>query len=320
MTPFGDNDDGRPVHRLTISNGGLTAAFLTRGAILNDVRIDGIDRNLTIGSDDLADYFGPMIYHGALVGPVVNRIAGATAELDGQTLRFPPNEGENLLHSGTAGTWARVWEVTEHGPAHVLLRIDLDHLEGGFPGRRTITARFSVNDAGVLRLDLRAATDRPTFMNVANHSYWKLDDRPTWAEHALRIAADACLPVDAALIPTGEVRDVTGTGLDFRAARRPRLDDPLIDHCFVLSRGPVPLRDVLWFTGADGVSMTMATTEPGLQVYDGGQGARPGAVRHEAPAFEAQGWPDAMHHAGFPSVLLRPGQVYSTTTTWRFAR
>lgn len=318
MTPFGTNDDGRPVHRLTIAGGGLSVAVLTRGAILHGVRMDGSDRNLTVASDNLADYFGPMIYHGALVGPVVNRIAGATADLDGTTYRFTPNENANLLHSGPLGTWARVWEVTEHSATHVLLRMDLADMEDGFPGNRSITARFATPGDGVLRLDLRAATDRPTWMNVANHSYWKFDDAPTWDSHRLRLAADAYLPVTNDLLPTGEVRDVTGTGHDFRQARAPRLDDPLIDHSFVLARRPGPLRDALWFTGG-GVTMTMATTEPGLQVYDGGQGARPGKVRHEAPAFEAQGWPDAMHHPDFPQVVLRPGQTYSTTTIWRFA-
>lgn len=319
MTPFGTNDDGQPVHRLTIGAGDLTASFLTRGAILRDLRLAGVDRNLTVGSDHLPDYFGPMVYHGAIVGPVANRIAGAQAEVGGVAIAAPPNDGRNLLHSGLRGTWSRVWGVTEHGPAHVLLRLDLDHMEGGFPGNRTITARFTAKEDNSLRLDLRAATDRPTFMNVVNHSYWNLDGSPDWGRHLLRVAADAYLPVDAGLIPTGEIRDVTGTGFDFRSARRAPLGAPAIDHCLVLSRASAGLREVLWFKGESGVTLTMATTEPGMQVYDGGQGARPGAPIHEAPAFEAQGWPDAMHHAGFPSVTLLPGQVYSTTTVWRFA-
>lgn len=316
MTPFGTNDDGRPVHRLTIGRGGLTASFLTRGAILQDLRLAGVDRSLTVGSDHLPDYFGPMVYHGAIVGPVANRIAGARAEIGGVAITAPPNEGPNLLHSGLTGTWSRVWEVTEHGPDHVLFRLDLDHMEGGFPGNRTLTARFSLREDNALRLDLRAATDRPTFMNVVNHSYWNLDGSADWGGHRLQVAADAWLPVDAGLIPTGEIRDVTGTGYDFREARQAPLGAPGIDHCLVLSRAPTGLRDVLWFTGESGVTLTMATTEPGMQVYDGGAGV----PRWQAPAFEAQGWPDAMHHAGFPSVTLQPGQVYSTTTVWKFGR
>lgn len=320
MTPFGINDDGRPVHRLTIGAGDLSASFLTRGAILQDLRLAGVDRNLTVGSDDLADYFGPMVYHGAVVGPVANRIAGARAEVGGVAITAPANDGPNLLHSGAGGTWRRVWEVTEHGAAHVLFRLDLAHLEDGFPGNRTITARFALREDNVLRLDLRGASDRPTLMNVVTHSYWNLDGSPDWGRHRLRVAADAWLPVDAGLIPTGEIRDVTGTGYDFRSARSAVLGAPAIDHCLVLSRAPAGLRDVLWYQGESGVSLTMATTEPGMQVYDGGQGARPGAAVHEAPAFEAQGWPDAMHHPGFPPVTLMPGQVYSTTTLWKFGR
>lgn len=317
MTPFGTNDDGRPVHRLTIGAGDLAASFLTRGAILHDVRLAGIDRNLTIGSDRIDDYFGPMIYHGALVGPVANRIAGARAEIGGTAIAAAANDGPNLLHGGRAGTWARVWEVTEHGADHVLFRLDLDHLEDGFPGNRTITARFTARPDNTLRLDLRGASDRATFLNVVNHSYWNLDGSPTWAGHRLRIAAGHYLPVDDGLIPTGEIRAVAGTPFDFREARQPDLN-ALLDHNFVLARAPGALRDVLWLTGESGVGLTMATTEPGMQVYDGGQGTRPGTQRHEAPAIEAQGWPDAMHHAGFPQVTVMPGQTYATTTVWKF--
>jgi aldose 1-epimerase len=164
-----------------------------------------------------------------------------------------------------------------------------------------------------------AATDVPTLFNAANHSYWNLDGTPTWEGHELTIHAEGYTPVDAALIPEGEAA-VAGTPYDFRAPRTPRPGEPPMDHNFCTASARGPLREVMTLRGRSGVTLTIATTEPGLQVYDGSQGARPGAVLHEALALEAQSWPDAPANPSFPSILLKPGEVYRQVTEWRFSR
>jgi aldose 1-epimerase len=321
MTPFGTLPDGRPVAAITLAAGDLSVRLLTLGSVLHGVQLAGSGHNLTLASDDPADYLGPALYFGAIVGPVANRLRGAAAEIDGRTCRFDPNQdGRHTLHSGAAGTHLRLWDVVAHDGRTATLATTLPDGEGGFPGTRRITAAWRVLAPATLRLDLTATTDAPTLLNLANHSYWNLDGSPTWEGHRLRIAADRYLPVDDELLPTGEVRPVAGTGFDFRTPRQPRPGDPAIDHNFCLSEARVPLREVLWLTGTSGITLTIATTACGLQVYDGGHSRRPGRSLHEGFAIEPQSWPDAPHNPAFPPIGVRPGTTWSQTTEWRFTR
>jgi aldose 1-epimerase len=312
MERFGATAAGRDVDRIMLGSGDLRVAVLTHGAALQSVRLMGVGHDLTCGSDLMADYEGPMCYHGTLVGPAANRLRGARAPVAGVVHQLVPNEAGNLLHSGPAGMHARAWEVIDAQPDEVTLGLRL--VGDGLPGRRQVWAQFAVRGA-VLRLEVTASTDAPTLMNVAQHSYWNLDGRATWAGHRLQIAAERYLPTDAAMLPTGEVRGVAGTPMDFRATRVIVPGDPGLDTNFCLSDGRGPLREVLWLQGQT-VSMAFATTEPGVQVYDGAACLRP----YEGLAIEAQGWPDAPNQAGFPSVELHPGTTYHQITEWRFGR
>jgi aldose 1-epimerase len=312
---FGTTATGQTVHRITLTNGHLTANLLTYGCALQSLRIVGIPYDLTLGSHTLADYEGPMCYHGTLVGPVANRLTAARASIDGQMVQFPANEpAGTLLHGGRDGIHTRLWTLADMTGTSVMLTLDLPDSDGGFPGNRHVTAHFALHDT-TLRMQITATTDAATLMNIAQHSYWNLNGTPTWAGHSLQVAADTFLPVTPDMLPTGQIQTVAGTPFDFRQPRRIAPGDPVMDTCFCL--GTAPLRDVLWLTG-DRLAMTLATTEPGLQVYDGLQGIRPGHAPHEGLAIEAQGWPDAPNHAGFPSIALVPRQTYSQTTTWRF--
>ncbi|EAR49888.1 putative aldose 1-epimerase protein [Oceanicola granulosus HTCC2516] len=322
MTPAGHTADGTPVEAITLSAGELTVTFLTLGAILQSVRLAGVDHDLTLGSTDIADYErGGMHYFGAVVGPVANRFAGAQAPLGGEMRRFEANQdGKHLLHSGSVGTWGKIWRVAERRDDAVTFALDLPDGEGNFPGNRHLEARFEVRAPATLAMTLTATSDALTFMNMTNHSYWNLDGSEDWAGHRLRVDAERYMPVDADAAPTGEVREVAGTTFDFRTEKPLERDDPALDHNFCLSDGRRPLREVLRLEGASGVAMTMATTEPGMQVYDGRDGIRPGHGPFEGLAIEAQGWPDAPNHAGFPSIELAPGETYRAETEWTFTR
>ncbi|MCA0042214.1 aldose epimerase family protein [Celeribacter litoreus] len=326
---FGKLSDGRAIHAVTITDGTLSATILTLGAILNDVRLTGVDHSLTIGSPTLAAYDnGPLKQFGALVGPVANRIAGATAPLDGETLHFPANEGTTCLHSGVAGLHSEVWEIGAQTPQSVTLTCDLPDGKDGFPGNRSITATFSIRAPATLHMEITATTDRTTLMNIANHSYWRLDPAKTTDGHKLQLSANRYLPVDTRLIPL-EITPVDGTAFDFRDARIISPSDAQrLDHCFCLSDGSEPLRPVATLTGQSGLTLEMSTTEPGLQVFDAapmGSGAFEG---HEGwvetgfcgVALEAQHWPDAPNRPEFPSVRLGAGDTYHQHTSWRFFR
>lgn len=321
MTPFGTLPDGRPVHALTLAAGDLTVRLLTLGATLNDVRLKGVPHSLTLRTDDPADYLGPMLYFGGIVGPVANRIRGAQARIGSFVHNFEPNQsGRHILHSASAGTHLKIWTVTAHTADAATLSVTLPDGEGGFPGTRTLTARFTVSAPATLRLDLSVTTDATTIANVVNHSYWNLDGTPSWEGHSLQIKADAILPVDADTIPTGEILPVEGTPYDFRKGHTFAPGAPALDHNFCLSDAPQPLRDVLTLTGASGTTMTIATTEPGIQIYDGGHTRRPGRQLHEGFAIEPQHWPDTPGNPHFPPITLTPGEVRTSTTEWRFTR
>ncbi len=323
---FGTTHAGTEVERLTIGDGTLTAHILTLGAIVQDLRLTGTAHSLTLGSANLAAYQGPMAYYGAIVGPVANRIAHASAVLDGQRHHFAANEGTTTLHGGPTGTHALIWEVTEHTDTSVTLRQSLPDGLGGFPGRRILFATFRILPGAVLELTLTADTDAPTWINLANHSYWNLDGTDTTEGHTLQIDADRYLPVDAAMIPTNPT-PIVGTPFDFRAPRPIGAGQPdRYDHNFCLSDTRVPLRKVARLTGKSGIVMTLETTEPGLQIYDAARNdTAPHPGHHGKPygphsgiAIEAQGWPDAPNRAEFPSIRLDPEGSYEQVTRWAF--
>ncbi len=328
IAPFGQTADGRTVHRIALARGALRAAVLTYGARLQDLRLDGVGWPLTLGSDSLAAYEGPMAYAGPVVGPVANRIAGASASLAGRTHAFEANDGTSTLHGGTGGTHARVWRIVAATADAVTLALDLPDGLGGFPGNRHLVARFALGPGAAMTLALTATTDAPTWINLANHSYWTLDPAPTIAGQMLEVAAHHYLPVDDRRLPAGPPAPVTGTRLDFRAGRVLALP-PDLDHCFCLApaRRPAPVLAAR-LTGRSGLALTLETTEPGLQVYDGsGLTSAPfrdlsgrETARFGGLALEPQGWPDAPNRPDFPSVALAAGGAYAQTTRWRLTR
>ncbi len=292
---------------LRIGSGALQADLLPYGAALHQLWVG--DHQVVAGLPDPAAYHAGRGYHGAVVGPVANRISGAQAMIGDQLWRFDPNEGTTLLHGGEIGLHGRDWTVVDQGAAHVTFALDLAHCEGGFPGQRRIEARYLV-DGQTLRLDLVATTDRPTLMNLSSHVYWNLTGRDNLDGHRLRIAADRLTPVDARLCPTGPPVAVTSE-MDLREARL--LDDgPRYDHNFCLSDAREALRPVAWLSAPDAPKMELATTEPGLQVYDGGPSMF-------GIALEPQCWPDAPNRPDYFPVLLTPenGPLVQATE-WRF--
>lgn len=319
---FGQTPDGQTVHRIGIGAGALTVHILTIGAALQSVRLAGLDRNLTLGSDDLADYLGEMRYHGTLIAPVVNRLKGGEAPLPGGgRMRTPRNQDDlHSLHSGPGGTHLKVWRVLDQGADFVLLGLDLPDGEAGFPGLRRVRARYLVSGPACLRLEITANTDAPTLWNAANHSYWNLDGTPDYGGHQLRVLADRYLPTDANALPTGAVEAVADSAFDFRQKRTIRPGAPMLDNCLCLADGARDLTPVLWLRGASGVAMEVATTEAGVQLYDARAARRPGRGPGEGLAVECQNWPDAPNHQAFPSIALEPGQVMTQITEWRFSK
>ncbi|OZA10149.1 MAG: hypothetical protein B7Y02_11275 [Rhodobacterales bacterium 17-64-5] len=246
LTPFGTTATGVDVAKVTLRCEGLSAAILTKGATLQSVRLDGVDHDLTLGSDRLADYEGKMRHHGSLVAPVVNRFKGAKAPIGGKMYTFEANQdGTHTLHCGAAGTQHKVWAVAASDETSVTLTLDLPDGEGNMPGNRHVTARFSLHPGNRLRLEVTATTDALTLFNAANHSYWNLDGTATWDGHSLQIAAATYLPIDEDFCATGEIAEVAGTAMDFRRGRKVTRADTVLDNNFCLSGGRQPLRVIV---------------------------------------------------------------------------
>lgn len=354
--PFGTAPDGRTVTRLDLdAPDGSGISLLDLGAAVLEVRVpdrEGRIANVVLGHRDLAGYLANAPYFGVVVGRCANRIGGAAFELDGRVYRLTPNEGPNHLHGGPGGFNARVWQIasSEAGPerAAVTLRRVSGNGDQGYPGRLDVAVTIGWTARRELEFAFEARCDAPTIANLAHHGYWNLSGEGTGSvdAHELRVRADAFLPVDAALLPTGELRSVAGTPYDLRRERRLadvlRADDPQvagargIDHCFVVDRvaaepariGPTgadpdgaghgDLVEAVWLRDpGSGRTLRLSTTEPGVQVYAGGylDGSIVGRSgrryrQGDGIALEPQRFPDAVHHPHFPSVVLRPGEVY----------
>ncbi|MFV0491416.1 MAG: aldose epimerase family protein [Pseudorhodobacter sp.] len=309
---FGTSSDGHEVREVTLEGRGLRVKLLTLGAALRSLRLEGVGHDLTQGIGQIGDIDNGMGFHGVIVGPVANRINGGQAKVAGKICRFDTDREPGVtLHSGATGLHRQNWEIVEASEQSVLFRVDLPDGLGGFPGNRHVSACYTLSGPKTLRLDLTMITDAPTLANLAHHGYWTLDGRHDLTGHRLRIAASGITETDERLIPTGRILSVTDTAYDFRKMRLIDPGQPPLDTNFCLATARRTMRDVLWLEGAGGVTMVLATTEPGLQIYD----QRPG---YAALAIEPQFWPDAPNHPGFPPILLQPGQDWRQSTEWRF--
>ncbi|KAG1713818.1 Aldose 1-epimerase [Nymphon striatum] len=316
LTGFGTTRDGTAVEAITIRGHGLSTTVLTYGAIIQDVRLDGIAHSLTVGSNMLADYEGDMRYFGCVVAPVANRLRDASAVIDGAHHTFEPNlDGQHTLHSGSNGAHVCVWDIDDVTEDAVTLSYQMPDGRGGFPGNRTISAQFEIGPGPTLRLTLTTTTDAPSIANATNHSYWNLDGSNTFKGHKIIIAADHYLPTNPVdTLVTGEIRAVKNTAFDFRTMTTMTPASPLLDHTFCVAHDRGALTDRLWLEGTSGVTMRVATTEAGVHVYD----ARDSG--HCALAVEAQSWPDAPSNTEFPSIVVTPESPVVQITEWLFTK
>ena len=333
---FGATPDGRLVDVWTLRAGGYAAQVLTYGGILRSLTVPapGGSRDIVLGCETLEDYERQDKYLGALVGRVANRIGGAAFELNGKSYHLAANSGPNCLHGGVRGFNQAVWQAREVDGSLVLTHVSPDGDEG-FPGTLEVRVTYSLTADGVLRLDYWAQSDAETLCNLTNHSYFNLlgHDAGTLAGQQVEIFADAITQTDENSTPTGALLPVEGTPFDLR---RPRdfleglaMDHPQLalgngyDHNFALHTAPFSPLSLAARVSGGGLVLECLTTQPGLQLYtanylDGTPG-KGGASYGPRSAFclETQSWPDAIHHASFPSPVLRAGELYRHTTVYR---
>ncbi|MFE9603377.1 aldose epimerase family protein [Streptomyces hokutonensis] len=317
---FGTLPDGTPVHRWTLERAGVRVRVLSYGGIVQSVEVPdraGHAADVVLGFAGLDGYLShPEPYLGALVGRYANRIAGGRFPLEGVTCSLAQNNAPNSLHGGERGFDKRVWDVepVEHGLR--LSRVS-GHGEEGFPGRLDVSATYTLDESGALRIAYEATTDAPTVVNLTNHSYFDLSGTGSAAGHELRLAASRFTPVDADLIPTGTLDDVTDTRFDFRESRKVGTG---YDHNFALDKGltPAPVEIAELHDPASGRVLTIATTEPGIQLYTGDHLSDPFAPG-AGIALETQHFPDSPNRPEFPSTELRPGETYRSETVYAFS-
>jgi aldose 1-epimerase len=330
---FGHLPDGTAVEEVTIAAGDLSAKVLTLGAIIRDIRLEGVAHPLVLGFDDLASYLDHSPYFGAVVGRCANRIGKARFMLDGREYRLAANEGDNQLHGGPEGFGRRNWRLVAHDRSSVTLALTSADGDQGYPGKVEATCRYVVEAPGTLRFEAEATSDAPTIVNLAQHSYFNLDGSADILDHAVRIDADAYTPTGPDLVPTGEIRPVDGTDFDrrvlapirrMRDGRRTVYD---VNYAIARERSPEPRHQVRLEAPGAGLALDVWSTEPGVQFYDGSyldvavpglDGRRYG--RNGGCCFEPQLYPDAPNQPGFPSGVLRPGETYRQGTRFVFSR
>lgn len=341
---FGTLPDGRPVRSFTLGNGVVTMMVIEYGAIITSLVVpdrEGRHGDVVLGHDTLEGYLEHSPYFGAVVGRFANRIARGRFTLDGVTYQLDCNDGLNHLHGGARGFDKVLWrgEATIlEGQPGVSFSYVSENGEEGYPGRLDVVVTYVLGREGELRVRYRATTDKATIVNLTQHSYFNLTaDATDVLGHKLTLNASRFTPVDAGLIPTGELREVSGTPFDFHSAvaigkRIDARDEQLAiaggyDHNFVLDRA----NDHSLAQAASvvepisGRTLNVRTTQPGVQLYSGnfldgsitGKHGRRYAHR-TGFCLETQHFPDSPNELAFPSVVLRPGRVYDEETVFTF--
>ena len=336
-TEFGRMPDGTAIRLHTLTNrSGLEARIINYGGIIVSLRTPdrhGALGDIVLGFDSLVGYLAnPGPYFGALIGRYANRIGNARCTIDDVEYHLSRNDAANLLHGGAHGFDQRVWDdkpLDDTGLALTWLSADG---EQGFPGNLRVTVVYRLTDDDELTIDYAATTDRPTVVNLTNHSYFNLTGAGSGniLNHHLMLPADRMTPVDAGLIPTGELRDVAGTPFDFRksTAIDARIENTGngYDHNWVLSRnGPGLELAARLEDPVSGRMLEVFTTEPAIQFYTGNflDGSVTGKAGHvygkrAGLCLETQHYPDSPNQPHFPSTALSPGEVFRSTTVWRF--
>lgn len=297
--------DGTAIESFDLRGGGLRAKVMTLGAVVQDLRLDGVHFALVLGSPDPAAYLARLRHMGTIAGRFANRIGGAGFVLDGVHHRTDPNwGGRHTLHGGGIGAGQRVWRILRRAPDRATLGLRLPDGDMGFPGNLDVEVTIRLGPGPVLAFDLGATSDRATPCSFTHHGYFRLDDASDLRDHRLRIAANRRIELDADLIPTGRLLPGLGE-LD--------LAQPL-DLGVALRRGGGRPRPAAWLTSLrSGLGMSVETSAPGLQIHtDRAQGAM-------GVALEAQEWPDAPNHPHFPAAVLRPGARWRQRTRYLFS-
>ncbi len=343
--PFG-TQDGRPITLYTLTNShGLEVRTMNYGAIILSMRVPdrkGQLADIVLGHDTLEGYIPNPPYIGALVGRYANRIANGTFTLDGKTYTLPKNDGPNTLHGGIKRTFDKVvWdgEALKGGKAGVTFTYLSKDGEEGFPGNVKVKVTYTLNDENELVIDYEATSDKTTPINLSQHSYFNLAGEGTSdiLNHEIMLNADRFTPVDNNLIPTGELRAVKGTPLDFTTSTKigARIDDNYdqlvlghgYDHNFVINRqGDGMALAARVYEPTSGRVLEVSTTQPGVQFYtgnflDGTVTGKQGHVYKRRYAFclETQHFPDSPNHPEFPSTILKPGETFQSKTVFKFS-
>lgn len=336
--------DDEAVEMFSIENRArVRVDVINYGGIIKSIRVP--DRNgkmddVVLGYDTLEEYLNGSSYFGAIVGRYANRIAHGRFTLNGKTYSLARNDGENHLHGGVRGFDKVIWAATEirdrDGAGVQLSYLSADG-EEGYPGNLRATVAYILTESNELRIDYRAATDRDTIVNLTNHSYFNLAGNGTILDHELIIDADAFTPIREGVIPTGEIRNVAGTPMDFRAATKigARLnarDEQLAigcgyDHNFVLQADDAVMkRAARVHDPASARVLEVFTSQPGLQFYsanflNGSDVGKEGRAyqKHSGFCLETQHFPDSPNHPSFPSTVLRAGAEYRHRTIFKFS-
>lgn len=343
---YGSMPDRTPVKEFTLVNASrMQVRAISYGAILTSIRAPGATEgaDVVVGHDSLEGYLTRSRFFGALVGRYGNRIGGAQFTLDGRTYTLAKNNGPNHLHGGVRGFDKVVWQgnvnkdASARGPSVTFSRTSPDG-EEGYPGALAVRVTYTLTHHNELIVDYYATTDKPTLVNLTNHSYFNLSGEGSGdiLDHRVTIDADSYTPVDAGQIPTGEIAPVAGTPFDFRTetAIGARIDadhEQLrigtgYDHNFVLRKNAPGLSHAVRVVDPRSRrTLDVSTTEPGVQFYtgnklDGSYNGKSGHVYGKRSAFclETQHFPDSPNKPNFPSTVLRPGQEYRSTTVYAF--
>jgi aldose 1-epimerase len=344
VEPWGTTAEGQ-VQRYTLTNGrGMRVRILTYGGILQSIDVPdrhGRRANVALGFDNLADYVAKSPYFGCITGRYANRIALGKFTLDGHEYTLPINNPPNSLHGGTVGFDKHIWATTpfRHGnEVGLVMRYTSPNGDQGYPGTLTTTVRYTLTAHNGIRMDYRATTDAPTIVNLTNHAYWNLagEGSSDIYDHRLFLNASRYTPVDPTLIPTGAIDPVAGTPMDFRkptaigARIRNGFEQLVIgrgyDHNWVLDRrnSTSLVLAARVVEPRSGRVLSVLTDQPGIQFYsgnflDGTLVGTSGRMYRQGDGFalETQHYPDSPNHPNFPSTVLRPGEVYRTTTIYQ---